>query len=42
MKKDLAIIDIQNYITKNDMDVISPINKAIDWPDKLTTKQKRA
>lgn len=42
MKKDLAIIDIQNYITKNDMDVIGPIKKAIDWAVKLTTKQKRA
>jgi len=42
MKKNLAIIDIQNEITKNDMDVIGPINKVIDWPDKLTTKQKRA
>jgi len=30
-KKALVIIDIQNDITKNYMDVIGNINKAIDW-----------
>ena len=30
-KKALAIIDIQNDITKNYKDIIDNINKTIDW-----------
>ena len=33
-KKALAVIDIQNDITKNYRDVISNINKAVDWAAK--------